>query len=68
MPLSPSRPWGGRTEIVSLSEMEKQAITAALHLYDGNIQKAASKLGIGRNTLYRKIRDYGIAHAGSHVN
>lgn len=61
-------PTGGRVEVVSLSEMEKQAISAALDLYDGNIQKAASKLGIGRNTLYRKIREYGIAHAGSQVH
>jgi PAS domain S-box-containing protein len=53
------------TEVVSLCEMEKEVITAALDLYEGNIQKAASKLGIGRNTLYRKIREYGIAHPGS---
>ncbi len=52
-------------EVIPLSEMEKQAITAALDIYDGNIQKVAAKLGIGRNTLYRKIREYGIVHASS---
>lgn len=58
-------PRAGGTEIVSLSEMERQAITAALNRFDGNIQKAAARLGIGRNTLYRKIREYGITYAGS---
>ncbi len=49
-------------EVVPLCELEKDAIAAALLLYDGNIQKVASKLGIGRNTLYRKIKEYGIVH------
>lgn len=53
------------SEVVSLCEMEKEVITAALRLYGGNIQKTASKLGIGRNTLYRKIREYGLEHPGS---
>jgi len=52
-------------EVIPLSEMEKRAITAALDIYDGNIQKVAAKLGVGRNTLYRKIREYGIVHASS---
>jgi sigma-54 dependent transcriptional regulator, acetoin dehydrogenase operon transcriptional activator AcoR len=54
-------------EVIPLSEMEKEAITAALTIYNGNIQKVAAKLGIGRNTLYRKIKEYGIAHAGSQL-
>lgn len=49
-------------EVITLSEMEKHAISVALAKYNGNIQKVAAKLGIGRNTLYRKIREYGITH------
>lgn len=48
-------------EIKSLRDMEKDAIIDALALCDGNIQKVSIKLGIGRNTLYRKIKEYGIA-------
>lgn len=52
-------------EVLPLSEMEKRAVVDALSICDGNILKAAGKLGIGRNTLYRKIKEYGIEHAGS---
>ena len=42
----------------SLSEMEKQHIKKVLDRLDGNRTKAASILGIGRKTLYRKIQEY----------
>jgi transcriptional regulator of acetoin/glycerol metabolism len=48
------------TPVLSLKETEKQAIIAALQACKGNITKAAEKLGIGRNTLYRKIKEYEI--------
>ncbi|MCG8400349.1 MAG: sigma 54-interacting transcriptional regulator, partial [Firmicutes bacterium] len=44
----------------SLEEMEKQTVTRALEYYEGNISTAARSLGIGRNTLYRKIKEYGL--------
>jgi two-component system NtrC family response regulator len=40
--------------------MEKDSILATLKLFNGNISKAAKNLGIGRNTLYRKIKEYSI--------
>ena len=49
------------TPIKSLREAEKDIISGALSFYQGNIQKAAAKLGIGRNTLYRKMKDYDIS-------
>jgi len=49
------------TEIRSLREVEKDVILEALDFFNGNIQKAAAKLGIGRNTLYRKLKEYGIS-------
>ena len=48
------------TEIKSLKEIEKDTIVSALNLYKGNILKVSAKLGIGRNTLYRKIKEYDI--------
>ena len=47
-------------EIVSLRDGEKRMICDALAYYEGNIQKASTKLGIGRNTLYRKMKEYDI--------
>ena len=48
------------TEIKSLKEIEKDTIMQALNLYKGNILKVSAKLGVGRNTLYRKIKEYDI--------
>jgi len=48
------------TEIKSLKDIEKDAIIQALNLYKGNILKVSAKLGVGRNTLYRKIKEYDI--------
>ena len=38
--------------------MERQTIEQALRQADGNRTKAASLLGISRDTLYRKLRQY----------
>ena len=45
-------------EVKPLWEVEKHAIAAALDLCQGNIQRTASRLCIGRNTLYRKMEEY----------
>jgi len=47
--------------VLSLEEIEKRAILDALAFTRGDHLKAARLLGIGRTTLYRKIRQYGIA-------
>ena len=47
-------------EISSLRDAEKRLISEVLAFYEGNIQKASAKLGIGRNTLYRKMKEYDI--------
>ena len=44
----------------NLYEFEKEKIIEAIKRHSGNISKAASELGIGRNTLYRKMKKYGI--------
>lgn len=48
-----------------ISEMEKDAIQAAVDRYRGNLTEAAKVLGIGRATLYRKIKEYQINPATS---
>jgi len=44
----------------SLEEIEAGAIRDALDFYRGNITLTAKTLGIGRNTLYRKMKEYEI--------
>ena len=45
---------------MTMAEIEKAAITAALAATRGNRRKAAEMLGIGERTMYRKLRDYDI--------
>ncbi|NHB67934.1 sigma-54-dependent transcriptional regulator [Perlabentimonas gracilis] len=48
------------TNVVKLDEMEKKMITLAIEKNAGNIKAAANQLGITRQTLYNKMRKYGI--------
>jgi len=43
---------------VSMEQMERLTIQQALRMAEGNRTKAASLLGISRDTLYRKLRQY----------
>lgn len=45
---------------MTLKQIEKQAILEALKKYKGHVTLAAKELGIGRATMYRKIKLYGI--------
>lgn len=47
-------------EILNLEIVEKNHIEKVLNKFDGNISSAAKVLGIGRNTLYRKIKKYSL--------
>ncbi len=44
--------------VLPLTELEKRAILRALEFTRGDRGMAASLLGIGRTTLYRKLREY----------
>jgi len=48
-----------RSPVISLPASEKQTIGAALAATHGERAKAARLLGIGRTTLYRKMKEYG---------
>lgn len=43
-------------------EQEKESIVEALDTCGGNVSKTAAMLGISRNTLYRKMKQYNIAN------
>lgn len=47
-------------EFGTLAVTEKNYIAKVFTHYRGNVSKTAKALGIGRNTLYRKLEDYGI--------
>lgn len=48
------------TDNISLNEMEKKAIENALMKFGGNMSRVAKELGLGRTTLYRKLKKYGL--------
>ncbi|TKJ19544.1 helix-turn-helix domain-containing protein [Blastococcus sp. CCUG 61487] len=50
-----------RQTVGLLQSAEREAVAEALRAAGGNRSRAAQALGIGRNTLYRKIREFGIS-------
>ncbi|HEV2470288.1 MAG TPA: sigma-54 dependent transcriptional regulator [Candidatus Sulfotelmatobacter sp.] len=49
----------GHLKIIPMAELEKQSILRALTELNGDKLEAARLLGIGKTTLYRKLKDYG---------
>jgi transcriptional regulator of acetoin/glycerol metabolism len=47
-------------QIIPLREIEKALLRQALKITNYNMSSAASELGIGRTTLYRKLQKYQI--------
>ena len=52
---------------MKMADVERAAITAALHATRGNRRRAAEMLGIGERTLYRKLKEYEMEDAPSHL-
>lgn len=48
------------SNVQKMEELEAQAIENAIVQYKGNLTEAAKALGIGRATLYRKVKQYHI--------
>ncbi len=49
-----------RGNVRPLAEIEAEMIRLAIHHYNGQMSEVARRLGIGRSTLYRKLKEYGI--------
>jgi len=46
--------------IRKFEEMESEIIRMAIARYDGHMSEVARRLGIGRSTLYRKLKEFGL--------
>jgi DNA-binding NtrC family response regulator len=57
---SPSERQEDNGRVQTINELEAQAIESAIHEFNGNLTEAAKALGIGRATLYRKVKQYNI--------
>jgi two-component system response regulator AtoC len=55
--ITPTKAFGEKSSALDLHETEKRLIMQALATTNGNITKAAQKLGISRRTLHRKINE-----------
>jgi DNA-binding NtrC family response regulator len=72
-PVSPLAPAKGmmrtlddRGNVRSLAEVEVEMIRFAIEHYSGQMSEVARRLGIGRSTLYRKMKEYDIASDAEH--
>ncbi len=69
-PATPAMPGNGGQlfladgNIRKLEDVEGDMIRLAIEKYDGQMSEIARRLGIGRSTLYRKVRDLGIEVRG----
>jgi DNA-binding NtrC family response regulator len=45
--------------VAALADVERELIAFALKHHGGRMSRVARALGIGRSTLYRKLREYG---------
>ena len=44
----------------TLEDIERDLIRLAIDTYQGRMSEVARRLGMGRSTLYRKLRDHGL--------
>ncbi len=55
---------GSGGDVRELEEIEADMIRFAITHHNGRMTRVAKSLGIGRSTLYRKLKEYGIADEG----
>ena len=61
MPMAvPVRILDERGHLRTLEEIERDLIQLAIEIYAGHMSEVARRLGIGRSTLYRKVREQGL--------
>jgi DNA-binding NtrC family response regulator len=49
-----------RGHLRTLEDIERDLIQLAIEIYAGHMSEVARRLGIGRSTLYRKVREQGL--------
>ena len=54
-------PLNATDNVVPITELERQAIVKTLRQLNGDKLLAAKLLGIGKTTLYRKLKEYGLS-------
>jgi two-component system response regulator HydG len=57
----PPAPASDQEAVTPIAELEKQAILHAIEVLQGDKLEAARRLGIGKTTLYRKLKEYASA-------
>ena len=57
---APVRILDGRGHLRTLEDIERDLIQLAIEVYAGHMSEVARRLGIGRSTLYRKVREQGL--------
>jgi DNA-binding NtrC family response regulator len=60
LPDAPVRILDGGGHLRTLEEIERDLIQHAIEVYAGHMSEVARRLGIGRSTLYRKVREQGL--------
>ena len=60
---SPVPVFDDKGHLRALEAVERDLIEFAIEHYAGHMSEVARRLGIGRSTLYRKLREYGIDEA-----
>lgn len=55
-----AKPVGSLGTVETMEQLEAKAIEAAINQFNGNLTEAAKALGIGRATLYRKVKHFSI--------
>jgi DNA-binding NtrC family response regulator len=57
---APVEVYNGEGHLRQLEQIERDLIELAIDHYSGHMSEVARRLGIGRSTLYRKLREYGL--------
>jgi DNA-binding NtrC family response regulator len=57
---TPVRILDGQGHLRTLEDIERDLIQLAIEVYAGHMSEVARRLGIGRSTLYRKVREQGL--------
>ena len=60
LPDQPIRILDDRGHLRTLEDIERDLIQHAIEVYSGHMSEIARRLGIGRSTLYRKVREQGL--------